>query len=80
MLGLLALLACAADEVSECRPVNGTYRISDDTAESFAEVAGGTAVIDGDWMIFEYTDGDGHAWKVVYAIDGNYCEPDSAPE
>jgi hypothetical protein len=80
MLLLLALLACAADEVSPCRPVSGTYRISEDTAEQFVEVANGSAIIDGDLMIFEYTDADGAAWKVTYVMAADYCGADSAAE
>jgi hypothetical protein len=68
---LLALLACAADPVSLCRPVSGTYKISDDTSGSYADVANGTAVIEGDFVTFEYTDAKGTAWKVTYVI-GDY--------
>ena len=77
---LFALLGCAADAVSTCRPVDGTYRIGDSTGNFYTDVAGGTAVIDGDLMIFEYTDADGMDWKVTYAIADSDCGADSAPK
>ena len=80
MLWLVALIGCARDEVSTCRPVSGTYRISDDTSELFADAANGSAVLDGDLMIFEYTDADGVGWKVTYIKQDYDCGPDSAPE
>ena len=63
MLWSLALLACADRAPDE--PVSGTYRIID-PSERYAEAAGGTGVIDGNLMVFEYRDVNGTAWKVTY--------------